>query len=248
MTKPPGKAIHQLSNYAAKAMRAGSNARREWRILTVLMLAALALWVFAKLASEVVEGSTKAIDESILLWMRDAADTSLMAGPPWFQEMMRDFTALGGNGILIFITLSIIGFLLLEGKRDAAIALLIAVCGGILISSLLKMGFDRPRPDLVPHGSIVSTASFPSGHSTMAAVVYLTIGALVARFHVNFGVKIYALTLAAIMTIIVGVSRIYLGVHWPTDVLAGWAIGAGWALLCWLAALLLQARGSAESG
>lgn len=242
MNKPSEKTLHQLSEYAAKAIRVGGNARREWRILAVLTLAALFLWSFAVLANQVLDGSTEAIDRAILLSLRDSTDVSRMAGPLWFQEMMRDFTALGGTGILIFITLSIIGFLLLEDKPHAAIVLLVAVFGGILISSLLKMGFDRPRPDLVPHGSTVLTASFPSGHSTMAAVVYLTIGALIARFHINRGVKIYALTLAAIATIIVGVTRVYLGVHWPTDVLAGWAIGAGWALFCWFAALMLQAR------
>jgi undecaprenyl-diphosphatase len=96
------------------------------------------------------------------------------------------------------------------------------------------------------HGSIVTSASFPNGHSMLAAVVYLTIGALIARFRPDPRVKIYALTLAAITTILVGISRVYLGVHWPTDMLAGWMIGAAWALICWFAALLLQARGQVE--
>ena len=223
-----------------------AGARREWPILLTLLLAATAFWVFAELADEVSEGSTADIDRALLLMMRDPGDASLMLGPGWFQEMMRDFTGLGGFGILIFATLSAVGFLLLEGKWHAALFLLVAVLGGLLLSTLLKAGFDRPRPDLVPHGSIVTSASFPSGHSTLSAVVYLTLGALIARFRPDPRVKVYVLMLAAGIAFIVGVTRVYLGVHWPTDVLAGWAIGAGWALFCWCIALLLQRWGSVE--
>jgi undecaprenyl-diphosphatase len=232
--------------FFALAARMLGSARREWPILLTLVLAAGAFWLFIALADEVVEGETAAIDRAILLMLRDPSDPLLMAGPGWFQEMMRDFTGLGGFGILLLATLSATGFLLLEGKWHAAVFLVFAVAGGILISTLLKMGFDRPRPDLVPHGSIVSTASFPSGHSTLSAVVYLTIGALIARFRPNPRVRVYVLSLAIMVTFLVGISRVYLGVHWPTDVLAGWSIGAGWALLCWFVALLLQMRGSVE--
>lgn len=222
------------------------SARREWPILLTLLLAAGALWVFIEVAEEVLEGDTAAIDRAILLMLRDSADPALMAGPGWFQEMMRDFTGLGGFGILLLATVAAAGFLLLEGKWHAALLLLVAVLGGMLISTLLKAGFDRPRPDLVPHGSIVTSPSFPSGHSTLAAVTYLTIGALIARFRPNPRVRVYVLVLAMLTTFLVGVSRIYLGVHWPTDVLAGWAIGSAWALLCWLVALVLQSRGEVE--
>ena len=223
-----------------------AGAKREWPILLRLLLAATAFWVFAEVAEDVAEGSTAAIDRALLLMMRDPNDASLMLGPGWFQEMMRDFTGLGGFGILFLATLSAIGFLLLEGKWHAALLLLFAVLGGLLLSTLLKAGFDRPRPDLVPHGSIVTSASFPSGHSTLSAVVYLTIGALIARFRPNPRVKVYVLMLAAGVALIVGASRVYLGVHWPTDVLAGWAIGSAWALFCWFVALILQRLGRVE--
>jgi undecaprenyl-diphosphatase len=95
----------------------------------------------------------------------------------------------------------------------------------------------------VPHGAEVYTASFPSGHSMMSAIVYLTLGALVARTQPDHGVKVYIMTIAVALTLMVGVSRVYLGVHWPTDVLAGWSLGGVWALLSWLVMVWLQSRG-----
>lgn len=226
--------------------RALGDAWREWPILLIMLLVAAAIWGFIELADEVSEGSTAAIDRKLLLLLRDPENPDLMAGPLWFQEMMRDITGLGGTGVLTLVTLSAAGFLMLEGKRHAALLLVLAVLGGMLLSSLLKAGYDRPRPTLTPHGSYVVSPSFPSGHSMMSAVVYLTVGSLIARLRPNPRVRVYVLLLSALVAIIVGVSRVYLGVHWPTDVLAGWAVGAAWALLCWLIALLLQRRGSVE--
>src|SRR5690606_19272307 len=113
---------------------------------------------------------------------------------------------------------------------------------GLLLSTLLKLGYDRPRPDLVPHEALVYTASFPSGHSMMAAVTYLTLAAILVRVHRSRVLKAYLLIVAALLTLLVGVSRVYLGVHWPTDVVAGWSAGAAWAALCWLLARWLQQR------
>jgi undecaprenyl-diphosphatase len=160
--------------------------------------------------------------------------------------MMRDFTALGSLGVLTFLSLAVVGFLILQGKRRTALLVVVAVGGGIVVSMLAKVGFNRPRPDLVAHGARVATASFPSAHSMMAAVVYLTLGALVARVQPRLDMRLYLIGLAAALTAIVGFSRIYLGVHWPTDVLAGWTLGAAWALGCWAIALRLQAHGQIE--
>lgn len=221
-------------------------ARREFAVLAALGLAAGAIWGFAELAEEVLEGETRAFDEAILLALRSATDRSEPLGPGWLEELMRDLTALGGVGLLTLITLAVAGFLALGRKTHAALFVLGAVGGGMLLSTLLKIGFDRPRPDLVPHGSIVYTASFPSGHAMLAAVVYLTLGALLARVQPRRLLKLYLLGLAILLTVAVGASRVYLGVHWPTDVVAGWAIGAAWALLCWAAALWLQRHGQVE--
>lgn len=222
------------------------NIRREWPLLLVLMLAAAATWLFIELADEVIDGSTTAIDQHLLLLLRDPEDPTKMAGPRWLQEMMRDFTGLGSTGVLTLVTLSAAGFLLLERKRHATVLLLISVLGGVLLSNALKLAFARPRPPFADIAPLITPASFPSGHSMMSAVVYLTIGAIVARLRPDPRVGAFVLTLSILVTVIVGISRIYLGVHWPTDVLAGWAVGAAWAILCWLVALLLQRRGNIE--
>jgi undecaprenyl-diphosphatase len=220
--------------------------RREIATLLAVLVVSGIVWGFAELADEVTEGETHAADESILLALRNPDDRSDPLGPEWVEELGRDFTALGGVGILTTMSLFVVGYLLIDGKRRAALLVVVAVAGGLLLSTLLKEGFDRPRPDLVPHGAIVYTASFPSGHSMLSAVVYLTLGALLARVHAGLAVKAYFLLVAALLTCAVGVSRVYLGVHWPTDVLAGWAGGAAWAILCWTVALQLQRRGQVE--
>lgn len=225
-----------------------SAAAAEWPLILALLAAAAGAWAFVELADEVVEGSTAAIDRALLLAFRNPADLSDPVGPPWFEEMMRDFTALGGTGVLTLVTLGVAGYLATLRKKHAALAVLVAVGSGLLFSTLVKMGFDRPRPDLVTHGARVMTASFPSGHSMLSAVAYLTLAAMVARTGPHWRSRAYILALACLVTILVGVSRVYLGVHWPSDVLAGWTIGAAWALMCWTATLWLQKRGGIEPG
>ena len=120
--------------------------------------------------------------------------------------------------------------------------------GGLLVSTLLKAGYNRPRPDLVPHLSMVFTSSFPSGHSMLSAIVFLTLGSLLGRFVHEWRLKAYFLVVSLTLTFLVGVSRVYLGVHYPTDVLAGWTAGLAWALVCSLVARYLQRRGAVEHG
>lgn len=215
---------------------------------TLALLAGItaAIWAFAEVAEEVLENSTRSFDEAVLLAMRSPTDLSDPFGPPWLEELGRDITAFGGIGVLALLTAAVIGYLLLSEKRRAAAVLALAIGGGLLLSLALKGFFERPRPDLVPHGSMVYTASFPSGHSMMAATVYLTMAALLARIHRRKRIKAYLLLVALGATFLVGLSRIYLGVHWPTDVLAGWAAGAAWALFCSLVARWLQRRGTME--
>lgn len=218
----------------------------EKTTILAAFISALSLFAFFEIAEDVSEGDTVTFDTAILLAFRHSTDLSVPIGPPWLESVMRDFTALGGVAILTTVTALVVGFLLLTGKRHAAQAVVISVIGGIVLSSLLKWGFSRPRPDLVPHGTVVYTQSFPSGHAMLSAVVYLTLGALLARTEAKVAVKVYLLACAGVLTVVIGISRIYLGVHWPTDVLAGWAVGAGWALLCWLVMLWLQGRGKVE--
>jgi undecaprenyl-diphosphatase len=214
----------------------------------LLTLAAVSLfaWAFVEIAGEVIEGDTTSFDRAILLGLRDAADPSDPVGPRWFEEAMRDITGLGGHAVLTIVTLAALAFLVMTRKTHAALLLLAAVGGGMLLSTALKLGFERPRPDLVPHGTVVYTASFPSGHAMLSAVTYLTLGALLARVQALPRLKAFLLGLAVFLTILVGLSRVYLGVHWPSDVLAGWCVGAAWASLCWFVALQLQRRGQVE--
>ena len=210
--------------------------RQVPRTLIFIALVAAAASAVIAILDEVVEGETRAIDEAIILGFRVPGDPADPIGPPWLEEAVRDVTALGSAPTLVMAVLAVVGFLALAKAWRLAIFTLAASGGGLIASSLLKYTIDRPRPDLVPHGNLIYTSSFPSGHSMMSAVVYLTLAALVVRLMKKRRLKSYALAVAMTLTLLVGVSRIYLGVHWPSDVLAGWAAGAAWALGCWLIA------------
>ena len=233
-----------LLNLISRGMR--RLGRHEPIVLIAVIIVAGSIWAFVELAAEMIEGDTKAFDRRVVVAMRNPEDLSDPVGPKWLEEMGRDLTALGGVGVLSMLALASAGFLVLDDKRRSAIFLLAAVAGGLILSFALKSGFDRPRPDLVPHGSYVYTTSFPSGHAMMSAVTFLTLGSVLARSQRRRRLKAYLILLALLITLAVGVSRVYLGVHWPTDVLAGWAVGASWALICWLIARWLQQRGAVE--
>lgn len=220
--------------------------RVEALTMVVILLAAGALWAFVALAAEMTEGDLHAFDEAILMALRTPGDPTNPIGGTQVETAMRDLTALGGITVLTLLTLSVLAFLLLRGKRSSALFLAIAVLGGQLLSHGFKTLFSRPRPDLVPHGVEVVTASFPSGHSMMAAVTYLTLAVMLARMDSRIRIRAFFVAVAATLAILVGVSRVYLGVHWPSDVLAGWTLGAAWALIVWLAARWLERRGQID--
>jgi len=214
-----------------------------WWLLGALLLIGGALQAFAELADEIEDGETHAFDRRVMLAMREPGSPSDPLGPPWIEFVARDITALGGTAVLVLLTLAALGFLLLNRRWGAAIFLGLSMVGGTLLSNALKSIFDRPRPDLVPHAVEVSSASFPSGHAMLSAVAYLTLGALVAETLPERRFRIYLLLWAVLLTLLVGTTRVYLGVHWPTDVLAGWCIGAAWALACASVAYWMQRRG-----
>lgn len=220
--------------------------KKEIGPLAAILLIAGMLLGFINLADEVAEGETGAFDRAVLLAMRNPADLADPVGPSWVEKMARDITSLGSGTVLTLMSAAVIGFLMIIRKKGAALLVLVSVGGGALLSTLLKLGFERPRPDLVPHAVQVYTASFPSGHAMLSAATYLTLGALLTRVQPRRRVKTYLLSVAVVLTLLIGLSRIYLGVHWPTDVLAGWCVGAAWAMLCWLVALWLQREGQVE--
>lgn len=241
-----GQVLGRLREHSRLAALVAHVNRMERGMLLTMVVAAVLLFVFALLADEVAEGDTRAFDERALLALRAAGDPADPIGPRWFEEMMRDFTAIGSAGVLVLVVLGAAGFLVLTGKGHAALAIVVAVSSGTLLSQTMKWAYARPRPELVPHGAEVYTASFPSGHAMMSAIVYLTLGAMLARTQSGQAVKVYIISMAIFLTMLVGTSRVYLGVHWPTDVLAGWALGALWAIACWVVMLWLQARGQVE--
>jgi undecaprenyl-diphosphatase len=220
----------------------------ELHVLIGLLVAAGAVWGFVLIADEVTEGDTQQFDEWAVRVLRRADDPAKPIGPDWLVEVGRDLTALGGVAALTLITLAVAGFLWLRRMYGAMWLVVVATLGGLIASTLLKSLFDRPRPNLVPHLSHVYTSSFPSGHSMLSATVYLTLGALLGRFFQERGLRAYFLIVALVLTTLVGVSRVYLGVHYPTDVLAGWTAGLAWAIICWLVARWLQKRGKVEQG
>jgi undecaprenyl-diphosphatase len=217
-------------------------------VLVALALGTASLWGFIEIAEEVLEGDTEAFDHWVLSIMRSAKDPADPIGPHWVEEMARDATALGGLAWITFTTIVIAIYLWLVGKTHMMMLMLAATASGAVLSAGLKYLYGRPRPDLVPHLAHAYSSSFPSGHSMISAVVYLTLGSLLAAIMPNLKLKLYVLSVAIILSVLVGVSRIYLGVHYPTDVLAGWLAGLVWALVCWLFARWLQIHGQVESG
>jgi undecaprenyl-diphosphatase len=217
---------------------------RSWepRAWAALLLATVGIWGALALGDAVEDGETARWDRWALEIVRQPDDPGVLRGPRWLAEMARDVTALGSVVVLLAATAAVFGFLWLSNKRTTAAFLAVATLGGALASAGLKLIFDRPRPDVVPHLAHVSSASFPSGHSMMAAVTYLTLGGLLMAVVEGRRLKMYVLTLAVILSIVVGVSRILLGVHYPSDVLAGWTIGLAWSEACWLAHAALTGR------
>ena len=218
---------------------------RGWEELSVLVwgVAALGLiWAFVMLASEVMEGDTRYLDEWMLSALRQADDRAATIGPRWLESVALDITALGGPTVLGLTVFAVTGYLLLHGLRRNATFLFIASSGGWVLNWALKASFDRERPDIVPHLREVMTSSFPSGHALTAAAVYLTLGALLMRIAQGRPAKYFCITLAMLITFLVGVSRVFLGVHYPSDVLGGWLAGMSWALLCLVVEIVLERR------
>jgi len=216
----------------------------------VVLLAALgimlSLTVFAKTAAEMREGDLQDFDDGVLRMVRSPDDPSVPIGPTWLVQAAIDVTALGGTTVLALFLTIVVGYLALESRYDAVVVVVIATAGGGLLGEALKWWFARARPQIVPHLVNVGSASFPSGHSMLALVTYLTLGALLARFVQRRRTRTYCITVSLLLSLLVGLSRVYLGVHYPTDVLAGWSVGLAWALLCWLVARYLQYRGSVK--
>jgi undecaprenyl-diphosphatase len=206
------------------------------------MTAVMAALAFIVLAGLVLDGDTQRLDETIVQWFRRADDPARPRGPDWLLEAVIDITALGSFAVVLLFVLAVTGFLWIHQQRRLIGLLLVSTAGGFFVNTLMKMAFDRPRPSVVPHLREVVTASFPSGHATISAIVYLTAGVLLFEVVKGRRARLYCLGVAMTLAGLVGFSRVYLGVHYPSDVLAGWATGIAWATMCWLAAQYVERR------
>lgn len=192
--------------------------------------AALA-FAFMQLGSEVAEGDTRGFD----MWLLRLAQ-ALREHHPGMVDIMRDLSGLGSTVAMTLLTAATTGYLLLSGNRRMAALVATAVASGAILVSLFKTAYGRERPALAYADFIASGLSYPSGHASMSAIVFMTLGGLVASTRTRAAERLYILGAAMLMTALVGLSRVALGVHWATDVLGGWAFGLAWALAwIWMA-------------
>lgn len=216
--------------------------RIELRVLLgALVVLGLAL-AFVYIADKVIEGDTRDFDERVIRAMRRSDDPATPIGPWWLRAGALDLTALGSPTVLGLVVIAVTGYLIIHGLYRTGAFVFVASSGGWFLNWALKQTFDRPRPDLVPHLREVMSSSFPSGHALTSAAVYLTLGTLLMRLAQGRLAKFYCIVVAMLATLLVGSTRVFLGVHYPTDVLAGWLIGLSWALVCWMAERALERR------
>ena len=210
--------------------------RHEAAVLIAVAIIVFGIWGFVNLADEVLEGDTRGFDERVLESVRTGEDLDSMIGPPWLEKSIKEVTVLGGKTTVVLLVTFVTLFLFFAGHWVRGLIVLVAAGGGAILTTGLKHAFAVERPSAVPHLTIENTFSFPSGHTTMAATVYLTLGLLLAQMGRQRWFKIYFMSVAIGVVLMVGLSRVMLGVHNPTDVLGGWAVGGAWAMLVWLGA------------
>lgn len=222
-----------------------------WSEVVLLVAAFLVLfcsYCFIELADEVKEGETQTVDEWVLRSLRRADDPAVPIGPAWVREASLDVTALGSPVVLLLMLIAVIGLMCLQRLSGMVLWTLVTTSTGSSLVPLLKHFIERDRPTIVPHLRDVTSPSFPSGHAMLSAIVYLTLGIFMVQLVQGRAAKLYCLLWAMLLTFFVGISRIYLGVHYPTDVLAGWMAGMAWALACWVAAQYFRHRTATPDG
>jgi undecaprenyl-diphosphatase len=215
-------------------------ARAEIGALAALLILGLGVMTFIEVADDMSEADGRAFDEQVLAWLQPQPGQP--RGPWWLQEAAADLTSLGGISVLTLFAVIAFSFLLIQKKRLSAMLLVIGLAGGVGLSEGLKALFERARPP-APY-QVVETlnASFPSGHALLATVFYLTLGVLLTRAVPRRRLKAFVLGAAMLIAALVGLTRVYLGAHWASDVIAGWCAGAAWAMALWLVTWIVQRR------
>jgi undecaprenyl-diphosphatase len=217
-------------------------ARRELGLVAAVLVVTAGILGFLGLSDAVTDNHTGGFDEGLMHMLRQPGDISQPIGPHWLRLAATDLTALGSIAVLSLIVVVVAGFFLAQRRWRESVLLLGACASGLIVVDILKLAFGRERPPLAMHAVEVGNASFPSGHAMLSAVVYLSLATLVGHFAGRRRVGAYALGAGVATTLLVGVSRVYLGVHWPTDVMAGWVLGAAWAMIWWLIAWVVERR------
>lgn len=215
-------------------------ARTEIAAVSALFIIALGVMTFVELADDMTEADGLAFDQSILSWVQPVAGEP--RGPWWMKEAAADLTSLGGISVLALFATIAIGFLLIHRKRLSALLLVVGLAGGVALSEGLKAIFERERPPAAFQAVETINASFPSGHALLATVFYLSLGVMLTRAFSRRHVKAFVLGAAIVIALLIGTTRVYLGAHWASDVLAGWSVGAAWAMALWLVAYAVERR------
>ncbi|HQR07175.1 MAG TPA: phosphatase PAP2 family protein, partial [Gemmatales bacterium] len=214
--------------------------RIDFQLLLSFLAILLLVLLFRQIANWINAGTTDRIDYELLRLCRDDTPELNPRGSQRFVGAVRDFTALGSGTVLTLLVITVSMYYFLQGRWRTGLFLLVTSLLGWGLMEWIKDTYARPRPTVVPHLVTESSYSFPSGHAKMSAVIYLTLGALLAANSKRHSVKIFWMSLALILTLLIGCSRVYLGVHHPSDILAGWLAGAAWAMFAFLLARLFK--------
>ena len=207
----------------------------EAQALVLWFSTASALWAFFYLGAEIGEGDTGAFDRQLIGLLRTSGNGGEPIGPPWFKDSMRDVTALGGFTFLLLLIIVVVLSLLFHRKRREGLIVASIAIGAQTSIEIFKFLYDRPRPGALLPSLQAYSASFPSGHTTESTAIFLTVATVIATLESTDHTKILSYTIATLVILAIGFSRVYLGMHWPTDVLGGWVLGTAWALVAWIA-------------
>ena len=219
-------------NVIAFLRRALRVARTEFAALGALLVVALGVMTFIEIADDMTEADGQAFDQAVLGWMQPVPGQP--RGPWWLHEAAGDITSLGGISVLALFAVAAVGFLLIERKRLSALLLTLGLAGGVALSEGLKALFERERQPAAYQAVETLNASFPSGHALLSTVFYLSVAVMMTRAFPQKRLKAYVLGVGMTLAGLVGLTLVYLGAHWASDVMAGWCVGAAWAMALWL--------------
>lgn len=215
-------------------------ARTEIAALSALLIIALGVMTFVEVADDMTEADGQMFDQAVLHWLQPVAGQP--RGPWWLHEAAADLTSLGGISVLTLFAVIAFSFLLIQRKRLSALLLVVGLIGGVALSEGLKALFERARPPAAYQAVETLNASFPSGHALLSTVFYLTLGVMLTRAFPQKRFKAFVLGSAILIALLIGLTRVYLGAHWASDVIAGWCAGAAWAMALWLVAYAVERR------